>query len=263
MRYRIAWPIFLLAVLGSFGAEAQQEAMPQRPRRAVSASTSSVNADLARMRADAMAKMKESRDRNNQLLSLYEEEKKRLTDDFEKRRELYQQGLIARAEVVPVQQALTTVMRNIVDVKRWIMEDDMAMAEINLRDELLRLPALGRGGYSEAGALIRFNGAALWSLTEAPKIERFFSDTFGRALPVSAFGQSAVHERLRFDHRDAMDVALHPDGHEGRALIAYLRQSSIPFIAFRGSVPGASTGAHIHIGRPSARNWVRSDLGGR
>jgi hypothetical protein len=259
MRYRIAWPVILWAVLSSFGAQAQQDATSHRPRRAMSASMSSVNADLARMRADAIARMKESRDRYDQLLSLYEEEKKRLTEDFEKRRELYQQGLIARAEVIPVQQALMTVMRNIVDVKRWIMEDDIAMAEINLRDELLRLPALARGGYSEAGALIRFNGAALWSLTEAPKIERFFSDTFGRALPVSAFGQSAVHERLRFDHRDAMDVALHPDSHEGRALMAYLRRSSIPFIAFRGSIPGASTGAHIHIGKPSARNWVRAD----
>jgi hypothetical protein len=217
------------------------------------------NPDLARLRADAMAKMKESRERYDQLLSLYEEEKKRLNDDFEKRRELYQQGLIARAEVIPVQQALVAVMRNILDVKRWIMEDDIAIAEITLRDELLRLPALARGGYSEGSALIRFNGGALWSLAEAPKIERFFSDTFGKALPVSALGQSSVHDRLRFDHRDAMDVALHPDSHEGRALLAYLRQASIPFIAFRGSIPGASTGAHIHIGKPSARNWIRPD----
>jgi hypothetical protein len=256
MRYRIAWPVILSVVLVPFATQAQQEATPHRARRA---STASVNADLARMRADAMAKMKESRDRNDQLLSLYEAEKKRLTDDFEKRRELYQQGLIASSEVIPVQQALMTVMRNILDVKRWIMEDDIAIAEINLRDELLRLPALGRDGYSEVGALIRFNGGALWSLTEAPKIERFFSDTFGRALPVSAFGQSAVHDRLRFDHRDAMDVALHPDSHEGRALITYLRRSSIPFIAFRGTIPGSSTGAHIHIGKPSTRNWIRPD----
>jgi len=49
-------------------------------------------------------------------------------------------------------------------------------------------------------------------------------------------------------------VALHPDSREGQSLIAYLRQSGIPFIAFRGAVPGAATGAHIHIGQPSPRN---------
>jgi hypothetical protein len=145
-------------------------------------------------------------------------------------------------------------MRNILEVQRWIMEDDIAIAEVTLRDELLRMPGLARGGYSEGGALIRFNGGALWSLAEAPKIEKFFTQTFGKALPVSALGQSPAHDRLRFDHRDAMDVALHPDSSEGRSLIAYLRQLNIPFIAFRGSIPGTSTGAHIHIGKPSVRN---------
>ena len=94
-------------------------------------------------------------------------EKKQLSEQFEKRRDLYQQGLIARDEVAPVQQALLTSIRNIMDVKRWILEDDIAIAEVTLRDELFRLPRLARGGYSEGGALIRFNGGALWSLAEA------------------------------------------------------------------------------------------------
>ena len=212
------------------------------------------NAELVRLRADAIAKMKESRNKYEELLSLYEEEQKRLTQEFEKRRELYQQGLVARNEVTPVHEALIAWMRNILDVKRWIMEDDIAIAEVTLRDELLRLPPLGRGGYSEAGMLIRFNGATGWSLAESRKIEKFFSQTFGRALPVSAYGQSPAHDRLRFDHREAMDVALHPDSNEGRSLISYLRQIGFPFIAFRGSVPGSSTGAHIHIGKPSTRH---------
>jgi hypothetical protein len=33
----------------------------------------------------------------------------------------------------------------------------------------------------------------------------------------------------------------------------YLRKSGIPFIAFRSAVANMSTGAHIHIGRPSPR----------
>jgi hypothetical protein len=51
-----------------------------------------------------------------------------------------------------------------------------------------------------------------------------------------------------------MDVALHPDSKEGQSLLSFLRRSGIPFLAFRGAVAGASTGAHIHIGKPSARN---------
>jgi hypothetical protein len=248
--------LFLICLaLCRVSAQAQQDSGPYATRRTtLPASAPAAHADLARLRADAIAKMKESRTRYDQLLSLYEEERKRLTEDFEKRRELYQQGLISKSEVLPVQQALMASMRNILDVKRWIAEDDIAIAEVSLRDELLRLPMLPRGGYSEGGTLIRFNGSALWSLAEAPKIERFFSETFGKVLPISAFGQSPSHDRLRFDHRDAMDVALHPDSNEGRSLIAYLRRLGIPFIAFRGSVPGASTGAHIHIGKPSARN---------
>jgi hypothetical protein len=70
---------------------------------------------------------------------------------------------------------------------------------------------------------------------------------------VSALGQTATHDRMRFDHRDAIDVALHPDSPEGKALIDHLRRSGIPFIAFRNAAAGASTGAHIHIGRPSHR----------
>jgi hypothetical protein len=50
-----------------------------------------------------------------------------------------------------------------------------------------------------------------------------------------------------------MDVALHPDSKEGQSLLNHLRQVGIPFIAFRNAVPGASTGAHIHIGKPSPR----------
>jgi hypothetical protein len=48
-----------------------------------------------------------------------------------------------------------------------------------------------------------------------------------------------------------MDVALHPDSKEGQTLLNYLRQAGIPFMAFRGAVSGAATGAHIHIGNPS------------
>ena len=254
LRQTKGWLALLFIGLCTASAQAAQGSGNLAPRVvSTSRAETEPNAELARLRVDAIAKMRESRTRYDQLLNLHEEEKQRLNEEFAKRRELFQQGVISRAELLPVQQALMASMRNILDVKRWILEDDIAIAEVTMRDELLRLPGLARGGYSEGGALIRFNGGALWSLTEAPKIERFFSRTFGKALPVSAFGQSPAHDRLRFDHRDAMDVALHPDSNEGRSLISYLRQLGIPFIAFRGRIPGTSTGEHIHIGNPSAR----------
>ena len=58
---------------------------------------------------------------------------------------------------------------------------------------------------------------------------------------------------MGFDHREAVDVAVRPDSIEGRGLMEYLRKANVPFLAFRGKIPGASTGAHIHIGRSSPR----------
>jgi hypothetical protein len=58
---------------------------------------------------------------------------------------------------------------------------------------------------------------------------------------------------MGFDHRNALDVALHPGSVEGRALMDYLRTSGIPFIAASGAVPGSASGAHIHVGQPSPR----------
>lgn len=84
-------------------------------------------------------------------------------------------------------------------------------------------------------------------------IKSFFISKFGRSLPVSAFGQTHLHSRLGFDHRNGVDVALNPDSLEGRALLGKLRGFGVPFIAFRKPIPGIATGAHIHVGRPSPR----------
>jgi len=96
-----------------------------------------------------------------------------------------------------------------------------------------------------------------WSLAEASKVEKFFATRFGRPLPVSAFGQSDLHTRWGWDHRNGMDVGLHPDSVEGRALIEFLRAESIPFLVFRGPIPGVATGPHIHVGNRSPRSYGR------
>jgi hypothetical protein len=96
-------------------------------------------------------------------------------------------------------------------------------------------------------------GLGKWKLSDAAKVQDFFFAKFKRPLPVSAFGQSDLHTRWGWDHRNGMDIGLHPNSVEGRALIEFLRNEAIPFLAFRGPVPGVATGPHIHIGNRSPR----------
>lgn len=96
-----------------------------------------------------------------------------------------------------------------------------------------------------------------WSIAEASKVKEFFFTKFNKPLPLSAFGQSDLHTRWGLDHRNGMDVNLHPDSVEGRALVAFLRAESIPYLVFRGPIPGVATGPHIHVGNRSSRNYRR------
>ena len=84
-------------------------------------------------------------------------------------------------------------------------------------------------------------------------IKGFVVSKLSRTLPISAFGQTGLHNRLGFDHRNAVDVALNPDSPEGQKLVNKLRSFKIPFLTFRHAIPGVATGAHIHVGRPSPR----------
>ena len=212
------------------------------------------DSELVRARSDVIQKIREARAGGQKLLYLHETERAKLAEQYEQRRDQYYMGLISRDEALRAENAWVEAILRVDEDKRWLAETDMAVTEYSLRDELLRLPGLAVGGYSESGTLLRFNGGAPWSLIESSKVEKFFSQAFGRALPISAFGQTKTHDRLRFDHRNAIDVALHPDSKEGRFLLSFLRQAGIPFIAFKSAVPGAATGAHIHIGKPSERN---------
>jgi len=96
-----------------------------------------------------------------------------------------------------------------------------------------------------------------WTIAEAAKVKEFFLSKFNRPLPLSNFGQSDLHTRWGLDHRNSMDVNLHPDSVEGRALVEFLKAESIPFLAFRGPIPGVSTGPHIHVGNRSPRTYGR------
>ncbi|MDQ3666902.1 MAG: hypothetical protein M3410_10060 [Acidobacteriota bacterium] len=97
------------------------------------------------------------------------------------------------------------------------------------------------------------SGSSTWRISESAKVESFFRAKFGRSLPLGAFGQSYLHTRWGLDHRNGMDVSLHPDSPHGRALINFLKTEGIPYLAFRGPIPGVSTGPHIHVGNRSPK----------
>jgi hypothetical protein len=123
----------------------------------------------------------------------------------------------------------------------------MARAEEDLQAKLAAAP-------SEAPSLAeRFDGGGWLSFTEFRHLEMAFEARFAKPLPVSAMGETAVHRSLGFDHRNRVDVAVHPDQPEGVWLRQYLIQNHIPFFAFRHAVPGKATGAHIHVGPMSTR----------
>jgi hypothetical protein len=104
-----------------------------------------------------------------------------------------------------------------------------------------------------AEEMFRWEGRPVLSASQFDRIRRAFERRFNRPLPVSANGDTAVHRALGFDHRGRVDVALHPDQPEGRWLLELLERLGVPYYAFRSSVPGKSTGAHIHLGPPSTR----------
>jgi len=195
--------------------------------------------------------------RDHMLLASFEREQSRLRAVVIEKRKLYQDGAIEKAEVSEAERAFVAKLVQIQEARRSLTETDLALAEATMGDELERLPPLAVNEFSETERLSRFNGGSSWSLKEAPKVEKYFSQNFGHNLPISAYGQTRTHDRMGLDHRNAVDVALHPDSPEGRALIRHLRDSRIPFVAFKNAVPGAATGPHIHIGRPSVRIAAR------
>lgn len=192
------------------------------------------------------------------VLALYDRDLARRAEQSELRQDLYERGVLSNREFEDGQKALAEARRNVEDTRQAIVETDRMMLEAHVAQALARLAPLPRGSYEESPGLVRFNGLGSWSLVrDTPVLQRFFMARFSHALPISAYGQTPLHDRMGFDHRNALDVAVHPDSPEGRVLMDYLRTAGIPFIAAWGAIPGSASGAHIHVGQPSPRMTVR------
>ena len=188
------------------------------------------------------------------LVSMYEAELKNAQQQLETRKQLFAQGIISKKELDDSEKKIAEAQAKINGSRKQMAEADDLIAESSAveDDEPARAPNL-TGRYTATPALIRYTGTAHWALADAAKVGSYFISRFGHQMPISAYGQTATHDRLGFDHRNSVDVAVHPDSAEGQTLMAYLKSAGIPFIAFRHAVSGSATGAHIHIGYPSHR----------
>jgi hypothetical protein len=97
------------------------------------------------------------------------------------------------------------------------------------------------------------NGDHLLAAKDLKALMLGFEKEFGRPLPISARGSTAVHRALGLDHSGRIDVALAPDSPEGIWLRKFLDDLSVPYYAFRIAIPGKATAPHIHIGPGSTR----------
>jgi hypothetical protein len=198
---------------------------------------------------------------SQELLSLQEKQVGEAAAKLEQLKGLVSEGLVAKSDLEESEQALADLRRKVEATQKQIADSDNMIGEIRAEQELAKTAAANKaklvskqyGTLNTTATILRYTGTGGWSLGNLGDVQGFFAAKFGKLLPTSAVGQSATHNQLGWDHRNAVDVAVHPDSTEGRALINYLQNQGIPFLAFRGAIPGVATGPHIHIGSPSHR----------
>lgn len=212
--------------------------------------------ELAKLQEEFIKATKEYKASLTKLLGIYEREVTKAEQKLTQSKALFEQGLISKNQLADSERSVAAAKDKVTETANL-----MANADTQIATTLLEARAeaqfgktrLARGSLMKTASYIRYAGAGSWLLSEAWKVQRFYNDTFKKQLPIAVFGQGAIHDRWRLDHRNSMDISLHPDGPEGQALLNFLRNNGIPFLAFRAAIPGTATGPHIHIGRPSHR----------
>jgi hypothetical protein len=238
-----------------------QKAAGRKPKSRPATATPQVSKEDAKKLAEAASQSRANllstsnayRETLEILLELQRQDESRATEIVRKRKELLDLGVIAKREVEEGERALVEAQGKVAETTKRIAEVDQLMAEDTAAEERAKTAVERLGLYRSGGLVVRYAGASHWALSDLAKVDAFFRLKFAKPLPVSAVGQTETHNQLGFDHREAVDVAIHPDSAEGQALISYLASQGVSFIAIRGAIPGSATGAHIHIGPPSKR----------
>lgn len=244
------WLLIAIAILCAGPVCAQKKSRAKTKK-----TTPPAKSELQQLRDQYVATTKEYKASLQKLLTLYEDSLKKAEQRHDNSQKLFEQGLLSKRDLEDSARLVTDAKLKISTVEQQIAGADTqiaeALVEVETEKQIAKLKS--RGGLVQTTSFIRFYGAGVWLLSQASSIESFFQQTFKRPLPVAVFGQGAIHNQWRLDHRNAMDISLRPDEPEGQALIEFLKQNGIPFSAFRTAIPGVATGPHIHIGMPSHR----------
>ena len=244
----VAWMLMVLLVTINASAQRKSKKKPVTP---------APQTELAKLREEYVKATNDYKASLEKLVAIYEDNVKKAEAKVEVSKKLLAEGLIAKAQVEESERVLAAEQQKVLETRRQMTNADAQVAGVLVESEadaeIAKNLRLAKQSLIRTAAFTRYTGSVGWNLTDAWKIQRFFSDTFHKQLPIAVFGQGAIHERWHLDHRNAMDIQLHPDGVEGRALLDYLQKNGIPFSAFRSAIPGTATGPHIHIGRPSHR----------
>jgi hypothetical protein len=226
-------------------------------RKTAKKTTPAPRTELARLHEEFVKLTNEYKASLEKLLTRYEGNVTKAAEKLELSKKLLAEGLISRSQVEENERALTVAKETVAQTRRQMTSADDQIAGVLVEtaadEQMAKDLRLSKQRLVRTAAFTRFNGGSGWNLSDAWKIQRFFSDTFNKQLPIAVFGQGAIHDRWRLDHHNAMDIQLHPDGVEGQALLNFLQKNGIPYSAFRSPIPGTATGPHIHIGRPSHR----------
>jgi len=233
----------------------------QAQQRADLKSQAKPESEPARLRTQLAEATRDYKASLEKVVAIYEADAKQAEGRLQRMKELSAQNLITRRELETSEDAAARARDKYVDAQSQLKGADVQLAEALIEVEAeettpkLKLTPAPRalGGLVYTTAYIRYGGGRAWSLSEAGPIKQFFMLRFGRPLPIDVFGQSQLHDRWGYDHRNAMDIGLNPDSREGQALVEYLRANDVPFTAFHFAIPGVATGPHIHVGLPSHR----------
>lgn len=213
--------------------------------------------ELSKLREEFIKATNEYKASLEKLLAFYEADVKKAEDKLAVSRKLLAEGLVAKTQVQDNEHAVAEAKARVMEAQRQMTGADDQIAGVLMEaaadEQIAKNRSLAKQRLVRTSSFIRFTGGPGWNIGEAYKVQRFFSDTFRKELPIAVFGQGAIHNRWRLDHRNSMDISLHPDSAEGQALLNFLQRNGIPYLAFRGAIPGTATGPHIHIGKPSHR----------
>lgn len=174
----------------------------------------------------------------------------RIAKQYESQRGLVEQGVVPKGHVEEIEKQLADrrLGLQLAEGRAKIFEDLLNMAKA---EELFF--AAPETELEPKPMVETFTGSGVFKEAHLKYVEAAFEKQFGKPLPVSARGQSALHTMLGFDHSGRVDVGVNPDDNEGQWLRNQLQALRVPYIVLRAMIPGKSTAPHIHIGLPSLR----------